>query len=47
MNGKQGKIVIIKIPKAMEDIPGCREGKEREMRPKWEINDGKMSKKAK
>ena len=35
------------IPNAMEDIPGCREAKRREMKQKSEINDVKMSKKAK
>ena len=35
------------IPNAMEDIPGCREAKRREIRPKREINDGKMREKGK
>ena len=35
----------MKIPKAMEDIPDCREAKRREMRPKSEKYDVKMSQK--
>ena len=43
--GKMSESVITMILKAVEYIPNSREDKGREIRPKSEINDAKMSQK--